>query len=65
MTKNEDVAVYTEYFCYVLSGKLTSEEADYLFVGVPVYFHVDVRINALPFYNLILTDRITKHKFCL
>ena len=30
MTKNGGVAGYTEYFCYVLSGKLTSEDGSYL-----------------------------------
>ena len=34
MTKNGGVAGYTEYFCYVLSGKLTNEDGSYLFNAV-------------------------------
>ena len=33
--KNGGVAGYTEYFCYVLSGILTSEDGSYLMVAVP------------------------------
>ena len=36
MTKNGGVAGYTEYFCYVLSGKLTNEDGSYLFNAVLV-----------------------------
>ena len=34
MTKNGGVAGYTEYFCYVPSGKLTSEDGSYLLFAV-------------------------------
>ena len=45
--KTKGVAGYTEYFCYVLSGKLTSEDGSYLLFVVLVYTYAGHSLSGI------------------
>ena len=53
MTKNGGVVGYTEHFCYVLSGKLTSENGSYLMDAVLVQCKISVDSSCLLFNEVI------------